>query len=270
MAGVRIRAGRAYEVMQDERRWATEGFTKELQQLGLNVDLEIIDYVPGRRGLGPVEWTEIFIGTTVATSIITNLTNDLYQRTKDMLRSRRKATIQRLSKSSTFTERVESRSRRLGTVADDDSSLKACAARRGRSGRSPASWVSVAKASSCSSRASKSAWFSARHGWVTTYSPRSAASLASSRFLISSTDGPGGRCFARSSLRSCSSAASLASARVTASCFCCSARDSMLPQPPTIRAMPAKLTVPRRPAPALRRTTADPYSLRPGQHLDVR
>ncbi len=88
---VRIRAGRAYEVMQDERRWATEGFAKELRQLGLDVDLEIVEYVPGRRGLGPIEWTEIFVGTTVATSIITNLANDLYQRAKDMLRSRRKA-----------------------------------------------------------------------------------------------------------------------------------------------------------------------------------
>lgn len=91
VANVRIRAGHAYEVMQEERRWATEGFAKELRQLGLDVDLEIIEYVPGRRGLGPIEWTEIFVGTAVATSIITNLTNDLYQRAKDMLRSRRKA-----------------------------------------------------------------------------------------------------------------------------------------------------------------------------------
>jgi hypothetical protein len=90
-ADVRIAAGHAYEVMQDERRWATEGFAKELRQLGLSVDLEITEYVPGRRGLGPVEWTAIFIGTTVATSLISSITEDLYQRAKDLLRSRRKA-----------------------------------------------------------------------------------------------------------------------------------------------------------------------------------
>jgi len=68
MADVRINAGHAYEVMQDEWRWATEGFAKELRQLGMDLELEIIEYVPGRLGLGPVKWTEIFIGRTVATS----------------------------------------------------------------------------------------------------------------------------------------------------------------------------------------------------------
>src|SRR5947208_1333211 len=53
---VRISVGKAYEVMQPERRWAAEGFAKELEQLGLTIDLEVIEYAPGRRELGPVEW----------------------------------------------------------------------------------------------------------------------------------------------------------------------------------------------------------------------
>jgi hypothetical protein len=80
MADVRILIGRKYEVMQDERREATANFARWLRSLGLSVDLEIIEYEPGRRGLGPIEWTEFFIGTSVAGSLIgklqtTRLTN---------------------------------------------------------------------------------------------------------------------------------------------------------------------------------------------------
>lgn len=66
MTQVRIVAGTAYEVMHDERRQASEHLASKLREAGLEVDLEIIDYAPGRRGLGAVEWTLIFIGTNVA------------------------------------------------------------------------------------------------------------------------------------------------------------------------------------------------------------
>ena len=88
-ADVRIAIGRAYEVVQDERRIATEVFTEDLRATGLSVDLEITERQPGRVGLGPVEWTAIFIGTTVATSLVTNLTNDLYAKAKQMLLDRK-------------------------------------------------------------------------------------------------------------------------------------------------------------------------------------
>ena len=89
-ADVRIAIGKAYEVMQDERRTATEAFAADLRAtLGVSVDLEITEYQPGRRGLGPIEWTGIFIGTTVATSLITNLTNDLYKKAKQLLLDRK-------------------------------------------------------------------------------------------------------------------------------------------------------------------------------------
>ncbi len=90
-AQVRISAGKAYENMSDERRWATEGLARELRQLGLDVDLEIIERIPKRMGLGPIEWTAIFIGQSVAAALISSVVNDMYQRAKDMLRSRRRA-----------------------------------------------------------------------------------------------------------------------------------------------------------------------------------
>jgi hypothetical protein len=89
-ADIRISAGKAYENMHDERRWATEGLAKELQQLGLNIDLEIIERVPRRTGLGPIEWTAIFIGEAIAQGLIGALTEDVYQRAKEMLRARRR------------------------------------------------------------------------------------------------------------------------------------------------------------------------------------
>jgi hypothetical protein len=80
----------AYEVMQDERRSAAEAFAEDLRATaGVSVDLEVTERQPGRYGLGPIEWTGIFIGTTVATSLITNLTNDLYAKAKQMLLDRK-------------------------------------------------------------------------------------------------------------------------------------------------------------------------------------
>lgn len=89
-ADVRIAIGRAYEVMQDERLTATEAFAEDLRvTAGVSVDLEVTERQPGRYGLGPIEWTGIFIGTTVATSLITNLTNDLYAKAKQLLLDRK-------------------------------------------------------------------------------------------------------------------------------------------------------------------------------------
>ncbi len=90
-ADIRVSAGKAYEVMHDERRWATEGLARELRQLGLDVDLEIIEMVPQRRGLGPIEWTAIFIGDAIATGFVHAVVADVYARTKEMLRARRRA-----------------------------------------------------------------------------------------------------------------------------------------------------------------------------------
>jgi hypothetical protein len=77
--------------MSDERRATAEGFAELIRESGLSVELEITGYKPGRRALTPVEWTAIFIGTNVATGLVSNLTNDLYQAAKRMLTTRRHA-----------------------------------------------------------------------------------------------------------------------------------------------------------------------------------
>ena len=49
-ADVRIAMGKAYEVISDERRAATEAFAKGLRATtGVSVDLEVTNYQPGRR-----------------------------------------------------------------------------------------------------------------------------------------------------------------------------------------------------------------------------
>jgi hypothetical protein len=89
MADIRIVIGRKYEVMHDERRQTTTEFADGLRSSGLSVELEVIEYEPGRYGLTPVEWTAFFIGTSVASSLLNDLTTDLYNGAKKLLRSRR-------------------------------------------------------------------------------------------------------------------------------------------------------------------------------------
>jgi hypothetical protein len=89
-ADVRIAIGRAFEDVNDERRTAMEAFAEDLRATsGVSVDLEITERQPGCYGLGPMEWTSIFVGTTVATTLITNLTNDLYAKAKQLLLDRK-------------------------------------------------------------------------------------------------------------------------------------------------------------------------------------
>lgn len=87
-ANVVIRVGRAYEVMHDERRLATQEFANDLRRWGLTVGVEVTEYVPGRVGITPIEWTGIVIGTSAGKRILDNLVDDLYQATKDYLRKR--------------------------------------------------------------------------------------------------------------------------------------------------------------------------------------
>jgi hypothetical protein len=88
-ADVRISIGKPYENVSDERRQATEALAEDLvAATGLSVDLEVIERVPKRYGLGPGEWTAIFIGTTVATTLITKVTDDLYEKAKQWFSER--------------------------------------------------------------------------------------------------------------------------------------------------------------------------------------
>ncbi len=85
MAEIVIAAGKPYLVTTDERRAAVSELARRLGSLGLDVDVEIVEYEPGRRGLGPnmPELVGIFIGTQVAASVIDRLTNAIIDRTKE-------------------------------------------------------------------------------------------------------------------------------------------------------------------------------------------
>jgi hypothetical protein len=87
-ANVVIRAGKAYEVMSDQRRVATLEFAEDLRRWGLTVETDITEYVPGRRGLGPIEWTAVVIGGSAGKRLVDNLVDDLYAAGKEFLRKR--------------------------------------------------------------------------------------------------------------------------------------------------------------------------------------
>ena len=91
MSELRIEIGNRYEPMSAERRAAAQELVDELGRDGFEVELEILGYKPGRRALSPVEWTSIFIGTNVATTLVAKVTTDVYNRTKRMLIQRKRS-----------------------------------------------------------------------------------------------------------------------------------------------------------------------------------
>lgn len=91
MPHLTIKAGRAYMVSQPERVAALHDLRDRLRQGGVNVDLEVTHYVPGRVGLPPPgapEEIAIFIGKAVASGLVGALTADVYNRTKHWARDR--------------------------------------------------------------------------------------------------------------------------------------------------------------------------------------
>ncbi len=62
MADIQVRVGRASEIVQDEHRADVEAFVRQLRHDGRDVELEVIEYVPGRRGVTWVEWLTISSG----------------------------------------------------------------------------------------------------------------------------------------------------------------------------------------------------------------
>jgi hypothetical protein len=87
-ANVVIRIGAPYEVLRESRRQATYGFAEDLRRWGLTVEVDAIEYVPGRRGLGPVEWTAIGLAASVGKRLLDNLVDDLYAAARDYLLKR--------------------------------------------------------------------------------------------------------------------------------------------------------------------------------------
>ncbi len=87
---IRISIGKPTENVSDERREATEALAEDLSTVtGLSVDLEVIERVPKRYGLGLVEWTAIYIGVKVADTLIEKVTSDLYEKAKQWFSERK-------------------------------------------------------------------------------------------------------------------------------------------------------------------------------------
>jgi hypothetical protein len=92
MAEISIRNGHPSEVMQDDRREATEGLADDLRRKGYEVDLQIVERIPGRYGLTQIEWPFItIVGGGVSTGLVSRITEDAYDAAKRRLRARREA-----------------------------------------------------------------------------------------------------------------------------------------------------------------------------------
>jgi hypothetical protein len=89
MSDVRVEIGHRYEATSVERRAATQRLVDEMQQAGFSTRLDVVGYRPGRRAMSPVEWTGIFVGTTVGTALISSITTDIYERAKQLLLRRK-------------------------------------------------------------------------------------------------------------------------------------------------------------------------------------
>ncbi len=91
MAQLTVRAGRAYMVTSPEREAALRELRDVLGNGGVDVDLKITHYEPGRRGLPPPSFPEevvVFIGTGVGSGLIGVIVTDVYNRTKQWAKRR--------------------------------------------------------------------------------------------------------------------------------------------------------------------------------------
>lgn len=85
MSQITIKAGRAYLVTGPEREAAIGDLRDMLGHGGINVEMEITHYVPGRRGLPPPGTPEdiaIYIGGGVGSGLIAAITADIYNKVK--------------------------------------------------------------------------------------------------------------------------------------------------------------------------------------------
>jgi hypothetical protein len=79
---VTVKSGRASEITQPERRAALEQLQARLASCGVTIDLEVAEYIPGRRGLTWVECVWIYVAGPASAALIANLVNDLYKQAK--------------------------------------------------------------------------------------------------------------------------------------------------------------------------------------------
>jgi hypothetical protein len=88
MVDIRVSIGRRYEIVHEDRLIATREYVEYLRGLGYEVELEVIEYVQGVRGLGLVEVTVIYIGLKAADAAIGSVVNDVYESAKRLVKAR--------------------------------------------------------------------------------------------------------------------------------------------------------------------------------------
>ena len=77
-----VRSGRASEIVHPDRRKDLEDLAAQLRDAGHAVRLEIVDYVPGRRGITLFESVTLYLAGAVGTPLLGRLTEDLYDTVK--------------------------------------------------------------------------------------------------------------------------------------------------------------------------------------------
>jgi hypothetical protein len=75
---ITLKAGRASEITQPERRASLEELRGRLASVGVTADLQIAEYIPGRRGIAFIETVAIHIAGVASGTLISNLVTDIY------------------------------------------------------------------------------------------------------------------------------------------------------------------------------------------------
>lgn len=78
MAEVLVRAGRKSEVVSPERRQRLGELADLLRSDGHDVEVEITEYVPGRRGVAFPEFVYVYIAGPAAGAVAVKVVSDVY------------------------------------------------------------------------------------------------------------------------------------------------------------------------------------------------
>lgn len=82
MAEVTVRAGRKSEIVSPERRQRLAELADVLRFDGYDVEVEIIEYEPGRRGVAFPEFVYVYIAGPAAGALAVKVINDVYDKAK--------------------------------------------------------------------------------------------------------------------------------------------------------------------------------------------
>jgi len=88
-AGLRAAIGKAHDATQDESDAARAFAEQPRPKLGVSIDLDLAGCQPSRRALGLIKRTAIFIARVAVTSLIANLTDDVYAEARQLLMERK-------------------------------------------------------------------------------------------------------------------------------------------------------------------------------------